>query len=56
MGDSSPHPEGTGSPDSSSQRPGLTSLGERGVLPTRWSVLKKGPRGLAVPNGPCPPA
>ena len=60
------HPEGTGSPaqaavgaqggpagDSSSQRPTLTSLGGRGVLPRRRPVLKEGLRGVAVPNGPC---
>ena len=32
--------------------PGLTSLGGRGVLRRRWSLLKEGLRGVAVPNGP----
>ena len=41
--------------DSSSQRPGLTSLEGRGVLPRRWSVLKEGMQGVAVPNGPGSP-
>ena len=62
-------PGGTGSPaqaavgthegparGSSSQRPGLTSLRGRGVLPRRRSVLMKGLRGAAVPNGPGSPA
>ena len=31
--------------DNSSQRPGHTSVGGRGVLPRRWSVLKEGWRG-----------
>ena len=57
-------PRGTGSPTqavvgaqggppggSSSQQPEHTSLGGWGVLPRRWSVLKEGPRGVAVPNG-----
>ena len=37
---------------SSSQRPGYNNLGGRGVLPRRWSVLKEGLQGVAVPNGP----
>ena len=42
--------------DTSSQRSGHTSLGGRGVLPRRWSVLKAGVRGVAVSNGPSTPA
>ena len=41
---------------SSSLRPGRTSLGGRGVLHMRWSVLKEGLRGVAVPNGSGTPA
>ena len=42
--------------DSSSQRPGLTILRGRGVLP-RWRlVLKEGVRGIAAPNGLGSPA
>ena len=33
-----------------SPRPGHTSLGGRGVLPSWWSVLKEGLRGAAVPK------
>ena len=33
-----------------SPRPGHTSLGGRGGLPRRWSVLKEGLRGAAVPK------
>ena len=33
-----------------SPRPGHTSLGGRGVLPKRWSLLKEGLRGVAVPK------
>ena len=37
---------------STSLWPGHTSLGGRGVLPNRWSVLKEGLRGAAPPYGP----
>ena len=37
---------------SNSKRPGLISLGGWGVLPRRMSVLKEGPRGLALPKDP----
>ena len=37
-------------------RPGHMILGGHGVLPGRWSVLKVGPPGAAVPNGPGTPA
>ena len=33
-----------------SPRPGHTSLGGRGVLPKRWSLLKEGLRGSVVPK------
>ena len=62
-------PGGTGSPAQavvgaqggpaggrSSLRPGHTSLGGWGVLPRRWSVLKEGLRGVAVPTSPDTPA
>ena len=42
--------------DCSSQRPRLTNLRGRGVLPNRQSVLKEGLWGIAVPNGPGSPA
>ena len=41
---------------STSQRPGHTRLGGRGVLPRRWWVLKEGLRGVAVSNGLGTPA
>ena len=41
---------------SSSQQPGHTSLGGRGALPRRWSVLKENLWGAAVPNDPATPA
>ena len=31
-------------------RPGHTSVGGRGVLPRRWSVLREGLRGAAAPK------
>ena len=34
------------------KRPGHTSLGDQGVLPRRWSVLKASPLGVAVPKRP----
>ena len=34
-----------------SQRPELTNLGGRGVLPRRWSTLKEGLREAVAPNG-----
>ena len=40
----------------SSQRPGPTSLGGRGVLPKRRSVPMERLQGTAVPNRPGPPA
>ena len=41
--------------DGSSQWPGPTSLGGRGVPPRQRSVLIEGMRGTAVPNGPKSP-
>ena len=62
-------PGGTGSPiqtvvgaegrparGMSSQWPGHTNPGRRGVLPRWWSVLKEGLWGVAVPNGPVTPS
>ena len=37
--------------DSRPKRRGLTTLGGRGVLPKRRSVLNEGLRGIAAPNG-----
>ena len=42
--------------EGSSQRPGHTSMGGKGVLPRRWSVLKEGLWGAAAPNDPGTPA
>ena len=42
--------------DSSSQRPGHTSLVGRGVIPRRWWVVYEGLRGTTAPNGPGTPA
>ena len=42
--------------DCSSQRPRLTNLRGRGVLPRRQSLLRGGLGGMAAPNGPGSPA
>ena len=34
------------------KRPELNSLGGRGVLPRRWSVLNEGLRAVAIPKRP----
>ena len=38
--------------DSSSQQPGRTGLGGRGVVPRHWLLLKGSVRGTPAPNGP----